>query len=95
MKLSIHQSQYIPWPAYFKKIALSDKFIILDDVQFQKNGVQNRNKLRNKTGILLTIPVKGSLGDSIKDKEIAHDKWKRSIFSLCLNLIQSHHFGIP
>ena len=26
---------------YFKKIALSDKFVILDDVQFQKNGVQN------------------------------------------------------
>ena len=81
MKLSIHQSQYIPWPAYFKKIALSDKFIILDDVQFQKNGVQNRNKLRNKNGeFWLTIPVKGSLGDSIKDKEIAHDKWKKKHF---------------
>lgn len=81
MKLSIHQSQYIPWPAYFKKIALSDKFVILDDVQFQKNGVQNRNKLRNKNGeFWLTIPVKGSLGDSIKDKEIAHDKWKKKHF---------------
>ena len=36
MKLSIHQSQYIPWPAYFKKIALSDKFVILDDVNFKR-----------------------------------------------------------
>ena len=81
MKLSIHQSQYIPWPAYFKKIALSDKFVILDDVQFQKNGIQNRNKLRNKNGdFWLTIPVKSSLGESIKDKEIADDKWKKKHF---------------
>ena len=78
MKLGIHQSQYIPWPAYFKKIALSDKFVILDDVQFQKNGVQNRNKLRNKNGdYWLTIPVKGSLEESIKDKDIADNKWRR------------------
>ncbi len=81
MKLSIHQSQYIPWPAYFKKIALSDKFVILDDVQFQKNGVQNRNKLRNKNGdYWLTIPVKGSLEESIKDKDIADNKWRRKHF---------------
>ncbi len=81
MKLSIHQSQYIPWPAYFKKIALSDKFVILDDVQFQKNGIQNRNKLRNKNGdFWLTIPVKSSLRESIKDKEIADDKWKKKHF---------------
>lgn len=81
MKLGIHQSQYIPWPPYFRKIALSDKFVILDHVQFQKNGVQNRNKLRNKNGdFWLTIPVKSSLEESINCKEVADHKWKRKHF---------------
>ena len=81
MKLSIHQSQYIPWPAYFKKIALSDKFVILDNVQYQKNGVQNRNKLRNKNGeFWLTIPVSGSIQDKINEKKYSDEKWKRKHF---------------
>ena len=78
MKVSIHQSQYIPWPAYFRKIALSDKFIILDDVQFQKNGIQNRNKLRNKNGdFWLTIPLSGSIEDKINEKFFLDDRWVR------------------
>jgi hypothetical protein len=59
--VSIHQSQYIPWFPYFKKIAMSDIFVVMDNVQFQKNGVQNRNKIRNYDGdFWLTIPVTGN-----------------------------------
>ena len=50
MKLSIHQPQYIPWLSYFLKIAQSDKFILLDTVSFQKNGLQNRNELKDSNG---------------------------------------------
>lgn len=78
MIVSIHQSQYLPWPAYFRKIAKSDVFVIMDDVQYQKNGVQNRNKVRNKSGdFWLTIPVSGKLDDKIKDKKIADHKWQK------------------
>lgn len=78
MIVSIHQSQYLPWPAYFKKLAISDLFVILDSVQFQKNGIQNRNKLRNKEGdYWLTVPVISSMQDLIKEKKIANDLWKK------------------
>ena len=78
MIISIHQSQYLPWPPYFKKIAKSDVFVVLDDVQFQKNGVQNRNKLRNQQeDFWLTIPVRGGLKDNINKKEIADSRWKK------------------
>jgi hypothetical protein len=78
MIVSIHQSQYLPWPAYFKKLAISDLFVILDSVQFQKNGIQNRNKLRNQEGdYWLTVPVIGSMKDLIKEKKIANDLWKK------------------
>ena len=76
MIAAIHQSQYLPWPPYFKKLARADVFILLDGVQFQKNGVQNRNRIRNAAGAFwLTIPVTGSLEDSILEKRLADGRW--------------------
>lgn len=73
-KISIHQSQYLPWPPYFKKMAQSDVFVFLDNVQFQKNGVQNRNKIRNKENdFWLTIPVNKSFED-INEKKVTNVK---------------------
>jgi len=74
--VSIHQAQYIPWPPYIKKIFQSDVFVIMDNVQFQKNGVQNRNRLRTKKeAFWLTIPVSGSMTDSILEKQIVDRRW--------------------
>lgn len=81
MIVGIHQSQYLPWPPYFRKIAKSDIFVILDDVQFQKNGMQNRNKIRNRdSDFWLTVPVTGGIDCSIKEKKIADKKWRKKHF---------------
>ena len=58
MLVGIHQPHYLPWIRYFEKIARSDVFIVLDDIQFSKNGWQNRNKIKSASGpLLLTVPV--------------------------------------
>lgn len=58
MILTAHQPAYLPWLGYFHKIAISDTFIILDDVQFEKNSFINRNKIKTPQGaIWLTVPV--------------------------------------
>ena len=58
MIVSIHQPMYIPWFGYFNKIASSDIFVILDDVEYSKNDWFNRNKIKTPTGELwLTVPV--------------------------------------
>ena len=44
--ISIHQPVYLPWLGFFEKVISSEKFVFLDDVQFEKNGFQNRNKIR-------------------------------------------------
>jgi hypothetical protein len=57
--LSAHQSQFLPWPPYFRKIALSDVFVWMDDVQFQRRGVQHRNSIWTPQGDrLLTLALK-------------------------------------
>lgn len=77
-KVAIHQSQYLPWAPYFRKVAQSDKFVIMDSVQFQKNGVQNRNKIRNKKeDFWLTIPVSGKIDSLISEKIISSPIWKK------------------
>lgn len=70
--ITIHQPQYLPWLPYFAKILPCDTFIFLDQVAFQKNGVQNRNEIKTANGrTMLTIPVKQHLGQLIKDTAIA------------------------
>ncbi|WP_027937100.1 WbqC family protein [Anaeroarcus burkinensis] len=77
-KVAIHQSQYIPWAPYLKKIVQADLFVVMDNVQYQKNGVQNRNMVRNKQGeFWLTIPVTGNLTDTILEKRLAGMTWQK------------------
>lgn len=63
---AIHQPQYLPYLGFFHKLAHCDVFVALDHVQFQKNGLQNRNKIKNSTGWQwLTVPVSLRFGQSI------------------------------
>ena len=58
---------------YFYKILKSEVFVILDDVQYQKNGFQNRNLIKTPTGSsYLTIPVICTSNSLIKDVKIGN-----------------------
>lgn len=94
MKVSIHQPQYIPWIPYFLKIREADIFVILDTVDFSKNGVQNRNVIKTPSGKLwLTIPVKNKLGIPINQIEFADDFWiKKHVKSIFGNYKKSKYF---
>ncbi len=71
MKVGIHQPQYLPWLPYFIKVAKCDIFIILDNVDFQKNGLQNRNQIKTDKGYQwLTVPVEHKLGQKINEIKI-------------------------
>ena len=79
MIISAHQSAYNPWLGLMHKILLSDIFVVMDDVQFEKNSFINRNKiLQNSNEIMLTIPLemKDYQSKSIKEMKIATDMWR-------------------
>ena len=79
MKCVILQPSYIPWRGYFHQIYKSDIFIFLDDVQYDRRGWRNRNRIKGPGGDLwLTIPVfnKGSRADRTPIHRIEID-WGR------------------
>ena len=85
--ISIHQSQFLPWVPYFFKIVASDIFIILDDVQYQKNGVQNRNQIKTPQGAsYITVPVNRNLHTKINEVSVAREfHIKKLLASIAIN----------
>jgi hypothetical protein len=77
MIVAIHQPQYMPWVPYCNKADCCDLFVYLDNVQFQKNGLQNRNQIKTATGATwLTVPVRASLSKTIAETEIADPRFR-------------------
>jgi hypothetical protein len=96
--VSVNQPAYLPWLGYFHRIAVSDLHIVLDHVQFEKNSVSNRNKIRTAAGwCWLTVPVatKGRFGNLTLDQlELTADEgWARKhALSISQNYRKANHF---
>jgi len=96
MIAGIHQPQYLPWLGYFDKIARSDIFILLDDVQFKKNDWQNRNKIHTPQGWQwLTVPVIHNFGQTIVETKIKNvSNWRQAHYkALVLNYSRAPFFN--
>ena len=71
MLVGIHQLHYLPWLRYIEKIARCDVFVMLDSIQYNKNGWQNRNKIKTPQGTgLLTVPVLAKEGQRLDEVQI-------------------------
>ena len=58
MIIGILQPGYLPWLGFFEQMYKSDVFVIFDDVQYDKEGWRNRNRIKTANGIQwLTVPV--------------------------------------
>ena len=83
MILTAHQPVYIPWLGLFHKIALSDKFVFFDEVQYLPRDWMNRNKIKTAAGATwLTVPVfkKGHREKKTSEIEINNElDWKKNI----------------
>jgi hypothetical protein len=79
-KIIITQSNYIPWKGFFDSIALTDVFVVYDDMQYTKRDWRNRNLIKTPNGLKwLTIPVEvsGKYFQKIRDTKIAEKNWHK------------------
>ena len=49
MRVAISQPTYLPWLGYFDLIDQVDRFVVLDNVQFEKQSWQQRNRIKSAT----------------------------------------------
>ena len=79
MILAFHQPNHLPNLGFFYKLLMSDIFIIVTNIQFEKTeGWQRRHKIKGKDkDYWLTVPVLGSQNQKIKDVKINNTvRWK-------------------
>ena len=77
---SCHQPNFLPWVGYFHKIYNSDIFVLLDEVQYPKNSVANRNKIKSAQGDqFITVPITKKINNSsfftYKEANFAQKNW--------------------
>ena len=72
MIVAAHQPHYLPWLGYLDKVAEADVFVVMDDLQYEAQNFQNRNRIKlNHGAAWLTVPLeRGAQGDRICDKRI-------------------------
>jgi hypothetical protein len=79
--LAVLQPGYLPWLGFFDQFQRSDCFIFYDDVQYDKNGWRNRNRIKSTSGEphWLTVPVRvRSLSQLLTETEIDNRQpWAR------------------
>jgi len=96
MKIAISQPTYLPWTGYFDLIDQVDIFVFLDNVQFEKQSWQQRNRIKTPSGLQwLTVPVvfRGRFGQPIHDVEIRDPNFHRNhVRALELNYRRAPHF---
>jgi WbqC-like protein family len=79
----VNQPSYIPWRGYFDLIRRADTFVFYDDVQFDKHGWRNRNRIKTPGGLSwLSIPVhaRGAVSEHLTIDKIEIDdrsNWRR------------------
>jgi hypothetical protein len=57
--VGILQPGYLPWLGFFEQMLRSHLFVIYDDVQYDKHGWRNRNRIKGPQGpVWLTVPVR-------------------------------------
>jgi len=98
MILTAHQPMYLSWLGLFHKITISDVYVYLDNVQFEKNSFSNRNRIKSaRESIWLTVPVllENHLKKTIKEIQIDNSKdWRKKHWkSIYLNYKKAHFFN--
>ena len=89
MIVSVHQPQYFPYLGFFHKLAASDVFVVLDNVQFLRRGFQNRARIKTQHGAdWLTVPVQAKQSTEISEVTISQSEpWQRRH----VNAIRTHY----
>jgi len=98
-RVVVLQPSYLPWLGYFDQLYKSNVFVLYDDVQYDKHGWRNRNRIKTAKGPLwLTVPVltHGQGLPTNRDARIdTRQSWARKhLHALRVNYAKAPAFGV-
>jgi hypothetical protein len=101
MMVAAHQPSFLPWLGYLDKMARADLFVVMDDLQYEAQNFQNRNRIKLNNGVgWLTVPLeRGHQSDRISDKRIQNggspkQHWQRRMWNtLLVHYRRAPHFA--
>jgi hypothetical protein len=102
MIVTLHQPHFLPWLGYLERMLRADLFIVLDHVQFERRGYQNRTRiLCDGEARWFTVPVvQRSREERILDKCVdnaasGNERWwgPKHYKTLCYAYRDAEHFG--
>jgi len=98
MRLAISQPTYLPWIGYFDLIDQVDKFVLLDDAQFERRSWDQRNRIKSPTGLQwVTVPVhnRGRREQRLCEVEICDRRfWEKEVRSIEARYGEAPYFEI-
>lgn len=94
MKMGIMQPYFLPYLGYWQLLAMVDKYVVLDDVNYINRGWINRNRiLINNKPTYMTIPLCGaSQNKKINELELFNQK---ESFEHIYKMIQQGYHKAP
>jgi hypothetical protein len=92
--IAIHQPNYLPWLGFFDKARIADTFVLLDNVQYPKGSVINRNKIKTKKGVIwIIVPVHHGRNSLINEVTTTDTGWEENHWkTLLFNYSRASHF---
>lgn len=96
MILSIHQPSYFPWLGLLDKIAKSDVYMVMDEVQLSDSAFQHRNLFLTADGkskfLTISFNKKDYQHRRFCDLEITQPDWQKKHLEFIKNGYKKHPF---
>lgn len=93
--IAIHQPEYLPIMGYVHKAKHADVFVVLDDVQFNRDSLQQRAKVSCRAGetAWMTIPFVHKFPQQINTVEVADSHWQHKHSVMLRGYSRAPHFA--
>ena len=95
MKVSIFQPTYLSWIGFYKVIDWAERYVFLDDVQYENHSWQSRNRIKSSQGeLMLTVPIIRNFPQNINQVKINYSRdWtKDHLKSIQMNYSRAPFF---
>jgi hypothetical protein len=80
MRVVVEQPTYLSWAGYFGMMDIADTFVFYDDVQFDRQSWQQRNRIKSPQDEMmwLTVPIFRDFGQNINEVKINNTlNWRK------------------